>query len=118
MVNSKIVYPYGVAVDYPNRHIFWVDTYLDYIERADYDGRDRRTILRGSPIQNLYSVTVFQGRSFVRVGFAFGPLGEFRPLLAKFYFSLGILLMFTSVRFLTSPNWKMNIKRMQNPQFI
>ena len=34
VVDSKIVYPYGVAVDYPNRHIFWVDTYLDYIERA------------------------------------------------------------------------------------
>ena len=77
VVNSKIVYPYGVAVDYPNRHIFWVDTYLDYIERADYDGRDRRTILRGSPIQNLYSVTVFQGRSLVRVWFAFGSLGVF-----------------------------------------
>ena len=110
MVNSKIVYPYGVAVDYPNRHIFWVDTYLDYIERADYDGRDRRTILRGSPIQNLYSVTVFQGLSLVRVWFAFGSLRVFR--------SLGILLMFTSVCFLTSPNWNMNIKRMQNPQFI
>ena len=65
MVNSKIVYPYGVAVDYPNRHIFWVDTYLDYIERADFEGRDRRTVLRGSPIQNLYSVTVFQNDVFV-----------------------------------------------------
>ena len=109
MVNSKIVYPYGVAVDYPNRHIFWVDTYLDYIERADYDGRDRRTILRGSPIQNLYSITVFQGRSFVRVGFAFGSLRVFR--------SLGILLMFTSVCFLTLPYWKVYVKITQKSQF-
>ena len=37
VVDSKIVYPYGVAVDHPNRHIFWVDTYLDYIERAGED---------------------------------------------------------------------------------
>lgn len=65
VVDSKIVYPYGVAVDYPNRHIFWVDTYLDYIERADFEGRGRRTVLRGSPIQNLYSVTVFQNDVFV-----------------------------------------------------
>ena len=65
VVSSKIVYPYGVAVDHPNRHIFWVDTYLDYIERADFDGGDRRTVLRGAPVQNLYSVTVFQNDVFV-----------------------------------------------------
>ena len=50
------------------------------LNRTDYDGRDRRTVLRGSPIQNLYSVTVFQNDVFVtswrdnsvlKVGFAF-----------------------------------------------
>ncbi len=65
VVDSKIVYPYGVTADYPNGHIYWVDTYLDYIERADYDGRNRKTVLRGSPVQNLYSVSVFQNDLFV-----------------------------------------------------
>lgn len=42
-----------------------MDTYLDYIERADLDGGNRKTVLRGSPVQNLYSVAVFQNDLFV-----------------------------------------------------
>ncbi|KAJ8937574.1 hypothetical protein NQ318_023105 [Aromia moschata] len=43
IVDIIIVYPYGVTVDYPKRHVYWVDTYLDYVERVDYDGDNRRT---------------------------------------------------------------------------
>ena len=31
LVDSKIVYPYGITLDYPNKQVYWVDTYLDYI---------------------------------------------------------------------------------------
>ena len=30
LVDTKIVYPYGITLDYPNKQVYWVDTYLDY----------------------------------------------------------------------------------------
>ena len=60
LVSANIVYPYGVTVDHPRRQVYWVDTYLDQIERCDYSGEARRTIVRGRPAQNLYGLAVFQ----------------------------------------------------------
>ena len=65
LVDSKIVYPSGITIDYPNKHVYWVDTYLDYIERINYDGYGRKTILRGSPVQGLHSITVFENILYV-----------------------------------------------------
>ncbi|KAJ8961610.1 hypothetical protein NQ314_005912 [Rhamnusium bicolor] len=65
IVDYTIVYPYGVTVDYPKKHVYWVDTYLDYVERVDYNGRNRKTVLRGVKVSNLYGITVFQNKLFV-----------------------------------------------------
>lgn len=65
LVVHKIVYPYGVSLDLPNKHVYWVDTYLDYVERVDYEGHNRRTIMKGSPVQNLYGISTFEDRLFV-----------------------------------------------------
>ncbi|XP_026680974.1 low-density lipoprotein receptor-related protein 1B-like [Diaphorina citri] len=65
MVTHKIVYPYGVTVDFPTKHVYWVDTYLDFIDRINYDGTDRKTIRKGFPVQNLYDITVFENNLFV-----------------------------------------------------
>nr|XP_018901907.1 PREDICTED: prolow-density lipoprotein receptor-related protein 1 [Bemisia tabaci] len=65
LIDNKIVYPYGVTVDFPSQHVYWVDTYLDFVERIDYDGKNRRTIAKGFPVQNLYDVTVFENNLFV-----------------------------------------------------
>ena len=46
LVNTKIVYPFGVAVDFPNEHVYWVDGYLSHVERVDYNGENRRIILK------------------------------------------------------------------------
>lgn len=65
IVDHTIVYPYGVAVDFPTKRVYWVDTYLDYVERVDYNGQNRKTVLRGTKVQNLYGITVFQNSIFV-----------------------------------------------------
>ncbi|RZC38622.1 Ldl recept a and/or FXa inhibition domain containing protein, partial [Asbolus verrucosus] len=65
IVNHKIVYPYGVTVDFPTKQIYWVDTYLDFVERVDYDGKNRKTIMRGLKVQNLYGVSVFESKLFL-----------------------------------------------------
>lgn len=51
LVDQKIVYPYGLTVDFPLQHVYWVDTYLDYIDRVDYDGNNRKTIKKGYPVR-------------------------------------------------------------------
>ncbi|KAF4524352.1 hypothetical protein B566_EDAN007528 [Ephemera danica] len=65
LVDYKVVYPYGVTVDFPNEHIYWVDAFLDFVERVNYDGSKRKTIKRGSPVQNLHDVVVFENSLFV-----------------------------------------------------
>jgi len=47
LVTSKIVYPEGLTLDLPRSEIFWVDRFLDAVERIDYDGGNRRTMYRG-----------------------------------------------------------------------
>lgn len=65
IVTNKIVYPYGVVVDYPVKHVYWVDTYLDYVERVDYDGQNRKNIMKGVRVQNLYGISIFESKLFV-----------------------------------------------------
>ncbi|BET02800.1 low-density lipoprotein receptor [Nesidiocoris tenuis] len=65
LVSEKIVYPYGITVDYAVQHVYWVDTYLDFIERIDYDGRNRKTVRKGYPVQNLFDITVFEDNLYV-----------------------------------------------------
>ena len=55
LVDNKIVYPYGVTVDYVQKQIYWVETYLDFVERVDYDGRNRQTIRKGLLVSFHYN---------------------------------------------------------------
>ena len=52
LVDRKIVYPYGVTIDYATEHVYWVETYLDFVERVNYDGSNRQTIRKGLPVSN------------------------------------------------------------------
>ncbi|GLH07806.1 LOW QUALITY PROTEIN: Putative vitellogenin receptor, partial [Gryllus bimaculatus] len=65
LVQHKIIYPYGVTVDFPAQHVYWVETYLDVVERVNYDGTNRKTVKRGFPVQNLYDITVFENNLFM-----------------------------------------------------
>ncbi|XP_064475155.1 prolow-density lipoprotein receptor-related protein 1-like [Ornithodoros turicata] len=65
LVEHKIVYPFGVAVDLPKEQVYWVDTYLDVVERINYDGTGRTTVFRGAPMRNLYGITVFEQYLYV-----------------------------------------------------
>ncbi|XP_027843018.2 low-density lipoprotein receptor-related protein 1 [Aphis gossypii] len=65
LVDHKIVYPYGLTVDIPSEHIYWVDTYLDFVERINYDGSNRHTIKKGFPVINLYDISVFENHMYV-----------------------------------------------------
>ncbi|XP_050540895.1 low-density lipoprotein receptor-related protein 1 [Daktulosphaira vitifoliae] len=65
LVDHKVVYPYGLTVDIPSEHVYWVDTYLDFVDRINYDGTNRKTIQKGFPVINLYDISVFENYLYV-----------------------------------------------------
>ncbi|RXG54075.1 Prolow-density lipoprotein receptor-related protein 1 [Armadillidium vulgare] len=42
IINENIVWPNGLALDYPAKRIFWVDANLDKIESSNYEGKNRK----------------------------------------------------------------------------
>ena len=42
------------------RQTYWLDTYLDFVERCNHDGEHRKIIIRGSRVENMKTLTVFQ----------------------------------------------------------
>lgn len=46
LANYKVVYPYGITLDLANQHVYWVDSYLNFVERVDYFGRNRQSMKR------------------------------------------------------------------------
>uniref|UniRef100_UPI00398F174B low-density lipoprotein receptor-related protein 1-like n=1 Tax=Pristiophorus japonicus TaxID=55135 RepID=UPI00398F174B len=60
LVDSKIVFPHGIALDLVNKLVYWADAYLDYIEVVDYEGKNRQAIIQGHFIEHLYGLTVFE----------------------------------------------------------
>lgn len=54
----------GVAADIIAKRIYWCDSLLDYIETADYQGRNRIMILRGLQIPSPTRLTVFENKIF------------------------------------------------------
>ena len=66
LVNSKqIVRPLGLTVDCINEHVYWSDSYLDRIERINYDGGNRKLIARHLPVKNLNSLAVYDNFMYV-----------------------------------------------------
>ncbi|XP_071101709.1 prolow-density lipoprotein receptor-related protein 1-like isoform X1 [Haliotis cracherodii] len=65
IVTRKIVHPSGITLDYANRHVYWGDTFLNLVERADYDGNNRRTVSPGTNIKPRYGLTLFENALYV-----------------------------------------------------
>jgi low density lipoprotein-related protein 2 len=53
IVQEKIYWPCGLSIDYPNRLIYFMDAYLDYIEFCDYDGQNRRQVIASDLVSLL-----------------------------------------------------------------
>ncbi|XP_052581109.1 low-density lipoprotein receptor-related protein 2 isoform X1 [Peromyscus californicus insignis] len=61
IVQEKIYWPCGLSIDYPNRLIYFMDAYLDYIEFCDYDGHNRRQVIASDLIlHHPHALTLFE----------------------------------------------------------
>lgn len=60
--SHKIFYPTSLRLDLANEHIYWLDKYMDHVERVDYDGNKRWSIkyFIGSSMRAMQTIAVFE----------------------------------------------------------
>ena len=59
IINTSILWPNALTIDYTIDRIWWADAKMHTIESANFLGSDRRVILRES-INHPFAVTLFQ----------------------------------------------------------
>lgn len=69
LVSHKIIYPYGLSIDLANEHIYWVDRYMDSIERIDYNGKHRWSLKKSAIssiiLKSLHSICIFENTIYL-----------------------------------------------------
>ncbi|XP_076445601.1 prolow-density lipoprotein receptor-related protein 1-like [Babylonia areolata] len=65
LVSKKIVHPHGITLDFTKQHVYWGDSFLDFIERINYDGSHRITIARGLNVLNVFSMSLLENDLYV-----------------------------------------------------
>uniref|UniRef100_A0A8C9TUU4 Low density lipoprotein receptor-related protein 1Ba n=1 Tax=Scleropages formosus TaxID=113540 RepID=A0A8C9TUU4_SCLFO len=60
IAENRVARPTAIALDLVKKLVYWLDISLGHIEVADYDGRNRYTIVRGSVVSYLYGLVVFE----------------------------------------------------------
>lgn len=57
IVNKNIIWPTGIAIDYPAKRIYWADPKASRVESVNTDGRHRHLIkaFNTSKMLNIYS---------------------------------------------------------------
>lgn len=62
----KIFYPTNLKLDLANEHIYWIDKYMNYVERVDYYGKNRWSMKSvGVSMQQMHSIAIFESQVFV-----------------------------------------------------
>lgn len=63
LVKRDIAWPNGLALDYPNSRLYWVDAKLKRLESVKLDGSDRRIIL-DKIVKHPYAIAVFEDKLY------------------------------------------------------
>lgn len=63
----KIYYPTSLKLDLANEHIYWLDKYMDYIERVDYNGQNRWSLKAfiGSSMRPMHAIAMFESNIYI-----------------------------------------------------
>lgn len=60
---SDVVWPNGLALDWPSRRLYWADAHSGFIECVTITGKDRRKVIQGI-VQHPFGLAVFENRIF------------------------------------------------------
>ena len=53
IISTKLYWPNGLSIDYPNKRLYFADARLDFIEFCDYDGRNRHQVIASDHVSNF-----------------------------------------------------------------
>ena len=54
IISTKLYWPNGLSIDYPNKRLYFADARLDYIEFCDYDGNHRHQVIASDHVSEFY----------------------------------------------------------------
>ncbi|XP_044256052.1 low-density lipoprotein receptor-related protein 6 [Tribolium madens] len=63
IVNTTIIWPNGLTIDYETETIYWIDGSLQFLESMTYEGTNRTTVLK-SGFQYPFALTMFQTKIY------------------------------------------------------
>lgn len=63
LIDDHIVWPNGLAADYPSNQLYWADAHLSKIERIDLATK-KRTVIVSESASNPFSLSVFEKRIY------------------------------------------------------
>jgi hypothetical protein len=63
IVQKNIATPTGLTVDFDAQLVYWLDVGLMFVEVMDYEGQNRRKIIR-EEVKHLATLTMFQNKLY------------------------------------------------------
>jgi len=61
VISTKIYWPNGLALDIPNKRIYFADSKLDFIDFCNYDGSNRHQVIANNHyLLHPHSLAVFE----------------------------------------------------------
>ncbi|XP_023718934.1 low-density lipoprotein receptor-related protein 6-like, partial [Cryptotermes secundus] len=63
IVHENIFWPNGLTVDYDAQLVYWLDGRLKFVEVMDFDGRNRKTIIKKG-VNYSFALTMFQNKVY------------------------------------------------------
>lgn len=65
--SHKIFYPTSLRLDLANEQIYWLDKYMDYVERVDYNGQKRWSMKAfvDSTMRPMHAISLFEGNIYI-----------------------------------------------------
>ena len=72
IINTGLVQPITLTLDYQEQVLYWGDIYYGTIESSNVDGTNRRTIASGVP--HIFSITVFADKLYFTNAFSYNFL--------------------------------------------
>lgn len=64
----KIFYPTSLRLDLANEHIYWLDRYMDYVERVDYNGNNRwslKAVIGAGSMRPMHAIALFESNIYI-----------------------------------------------------
>lgn len=65
--SHKIFYPSSLRLDLANEHVYWLDKYMDFIERVDYNGKHRWSLKAfiGGSMRPMHAIALFESNIYI-----------------------------------------------------